>query len=107
MILGVFMLFMTFFLALQVTLLLHTRSLVSAAAFDGARLVASGAKSEGEAEAAIRALLGSLHPAISWSGTNDETVRVEVTTHPPSAIRALPIASEVKRVASIRREHKP
>ena len=102
------MLFMKLFFSLQIFLLLHTRSLVNAAAFDGARLVAAGAASPDEAEVRMRSLLGGLQVDVSWAGTTDTTVRVKVTARPSSPILAIPtLGAGVSRTASVRREGVP
>lgn len=104
-IVGVVILFVTLFFTLQTALLLYTRSVVTAAAFDGARLVATGRMSEGEAQSHVAHLLGNLTPRVSWS-SDDETVRVTVDADAPSSsitvIRGLSL--HVKRTVVVRRE---
>lgn len=95
----------TLFFVLQTALLLYTRSVVSAAAFEGARLVASGQTSETEASARVRSLLGKLDPRVTWVGT-DDAVRITVAANAPSSplllIRGWSI--HVSRSVSMRRE---
>ena len=99
------MLFMTLFFSLQIFLLMHTRSLVNAAAFDGARLVAAGAASQGEAETHMRSLLGGLQVEVTWAGTTEDTVRVTVTARPGSPILAIPtLGAGVSRTVNVRKE---
>lgn len=104
-IVGVVILFVTLFFTLQTALLLYTRSVVTAAAFDGARLVATGRMSEGEAQFHVAHLLGNLTPRVIWS-SDDETVRVTVDADAPSSaitvIRGLSL--HVTRTVVVRRE---
>ena len=81
---GVMVMLVTLFFVLQTALLLYTRSVVGAAAFEGARLVASGQRSETEASTTVQSLLRNLDPKVTWFGT-DDAVRVTVSADAPSS----------------------
>jgi Flp pilus assembly protein TadG len=105
--------------ATQTLIALHTRSVVTEAAYEGARAVAGArvdhddpaavAAAQAVAEAHVRDLLGRLgaRADIDWSGTTSETVEVTVSVTPPtflwSALRA-PARALVDRTVTVRVE---
>lgn len=101
-------------LAVQVMFDLYARSVVGAAAFDAARIVAgsdagASAGSEVQAEAAARASLGRYgdHAHFVWSETSQDVV-LTISVQSPSLLPALvggPLRLDtVNRTAVVRRE---
>lgn len=94
--------------AVQVLLSLHARSLVSAAAFDAARIAATSESIDTEA-GARRAdqLIGNMNPRLDWSATNDNEIVLTVVARGPTLfpdIAPLSDLGEVSRTARVRRE---
>ncbi|HEY6530823.1 MAG TPA: TadE family protein [Acidimicrobiales bacterium] len=105
--------------ATQTLIALHTRTVVTDAAYEGARAVAGArvdhrdpaaiAAAQAAAEERIRNLLGRLgeRADIDWSGTTPDTIRLRVSATPPSflweALRG-PGHALVERTVTIRVE---
>lgn len=82
-------------LAVQTLVALHTRSVVTDAAYEGARAVAGArvdhtdpaavADAQAAAEVKVRSLLGRFgdRVALDWSGTTTESVALTVRARPP------------------------
>jgi hypothetical protein len=105
--------------ATQTLVALHTRTVVTDAAYEGARSVAGArvdhddpaavAAAQATAEARVRELLGRLgdRAELDWSGTTSEVVQLHVSATPPSflweALRG-PGAALVDRTVSVQVE---
>ena len=90
----------------QLALNLYSASTVTAAAFDGARLVAGGdAVSTDDAEAHVRSLLGDQRVDFEWA-VGDEVVEVRVIAERPTRLlRDVPLPFDrVERTVRVRRE---
>jgi len=105
--------------ATQTLVALHTRTVVTDAAYEGARSVAGArvdhddpvavAAAQAAAEERVRGLLGRLgdRAELDWSGTTAEVVQLHVSATPPSFLwKALrgPGAALVDRTVSVRVE---
>lgn len=88
--------------AVQLALRLYATSVVTAAAYDAARLVATGADDAAGAEAHARSLLGDVGAAavFEWD-TGADAVRLRVVVEPP---QLLPPADVIDRTVTVRRE---
>ena len=92
--------------AVQVSLNLYAASTVTAAAFDGARLVAgSDAAPLDEAEAHVRSLLGDQDVDFTWE-VGDEVVALTVVAERPTRLlRDLRLPFDtIERTVRVRRE---
>jgi Flp pilus assembly protein TadG len=106
-------------LAVQTLIGLHTRSVVTDAAYEGARAVAGArvdhsdpaavASAQADAEVKVRSLLGRFgdRVALDWSGTTPDSVALTVRARPPgflwSALRGIGTAL-VERTVHVRVE---
>lgn len=106
-------------LAVQTLIGLHTRSVVTDAAYEGARAVAGArvdhsdpaavAAAQADAEVKVRSLLGRFgdRVALDWSGTTPDSVALTVRARPPgflwSALRGIGTAL-VERTVHVRVE---
>ena len=105
--------------AVQTLIALYTRSAVTDAAYQGARVVA-GARvdqdspaavrsAQADAEGQVRRLLGRFgdRTELDWSGTTDDAVRLTVKARPPgflwTALRG-PGSALIDRTVVVRRE---
>lgn len=86
---------------MQVALRLYTTSVVTSAAYDAARLVATG-DGRAAAEAHARSLLGDLGPdaVFEWNAGTD-AVRLRVVVEPP---HLLPPVDVIDRTVTVRLE---
>lgn len=96
--------------ATQLALNLYAASTVTAAAFDGARIVA-GSEAGGEpaacrdAEEHVRSLLGDLEVRFAWSVGADDVALTVVAERGTSLLRGLAVPFDtVERTVRIRRE---
>lgn len=95
--------------AVQLTVNLHTASVVTTAAHEAARLAAAGAD-RGEAEALAQSMLGDLgdDTRFEWSDADPDVVALRVVVEPPRV--ALPLVDDalgldvVDRTVTVRRE---
>ena len=105
--------------AVQTLVALHTRSVVTDAAYEGARAVAGArvdhtdpvavAEAQADASEKVRRLLGRFGEKVEldWSGTTDETVSLTVRARPPGFLWAAlrgPGAALVDRTVHVRVE---
>lgn len=106
-------------LAVQTLVALHTRSVVTDAAYEGARTVAGArvdhadptavAGAQADAEAKVRALLGRFGDRVEldWSGTTADQVALTVRARPPGFLWAAlrgPGSAIVDRTVHVRVE---
>ena len=95
--------------ATQLVLNLYATSVLTAAAFDGARIVAGGdggPEAEADAEAHVRQLIGDREELdLSWSYGDDSVALTVETSHPTMLLGALPLPFQhVSRTVEVRRE---
>ena len=92
--------------AVHVAVALHTRTVVGAAAEEGARAVAQSSDDVRGAEATVRAVLGGLPAELTWQ-VDDQQVALRVTARAPDVLRGIPVLDALRRVtrtAHVRRE---
>lgn len=92
--------------ATHVLLALYTRSVVGAAAEEGARSVAQGTSDPAQAAARVLSLLGRVPARLDWRIDDDEVV-LRVTARAPDVLRTVPVLEAlrtVERTARARRE---
>ena len=95
--------------AVQLVLNLYATSVVTAAAFDGARIVAGGdggPDAEADAEAHVRGLIGDRDDlALTWSYGDDVVALTVETSHPTTLLGSMPIPFQrISRTVEVRRE---
>ncbi len=105
--------------AVQTLVALHTRSVVTDAAYEGARAVAGArvdhtdpaavAAAQADAADTVRRLLGRFGDTVEldWSGTTTDTVSLTVRAHPPGFLWAAlrgPGAALIDRTVHVRVE---
>jgi hypothetical protein len=105
--------------AVQTLVALHTRSVVTDAAYEGARAVAGArvdhtdalavSEAQADASATVRRLLGRFGEKVEldWSGTTDQTVSLTVRARPPGFLWAAlrgPGAALIDRTVHVRVE---
>lgn len=95
--------------ATQLVLNLYATSVVTAAAFDGARIVAGGdggPEAEVDAEAHVRQLIGDRDDlTLTWSYRDDVVALTVETSHPTTLLGRMPIPFQhVSRTVQVRRE---
>jgi Flp pilus assembly protein TadG len=103
-----FLVVMTFLLiGIHVLLVMHTRTMVRAAAFDAARVVArSESASTGPGEQRIASLIGKLKPRSSWNTSANGFVTVTINAKSPG-VAPFGLLQDMKNVsitARVRRE---
>jgi Flp pilus assembly protein TadG len=102
-----FLVVMSFLLiGVHVLLVLHTRTMVRAAAFDAARVVArSNSANESFGDARITAMIGELNPQKSWSNANGfVSVTIEVKSPGMAPFGLMENLKKVSVTARVRRE---
>ena len=95
--------------AVQLVLNLYATSVVTAAAFDGARIVAGsdgGPTAEADAEAHVRDLIGAREELdLTWSYGEDVVALTVETAHPTTLLGSMPVPFQrVSRTVEVRRE---
>ena len=95
--------------ATQLVLNLYATSVLTAAAFDGARIVAGGdggPEAEADAEAHVRELIGDRDELdLSWTYGADSVALTVETSHPTTLLGSFPIPFQhVSRTVEVRRE---
>lgn len=93
-------------LATHVAVALHTRTVVGAAAEEGARAVAQSSDDVRGAEATVRSVLGDLPAELTWQ-VDDRQVALRVTARAPDVLRGIPVLDALRtvtRTAHVRRE---
>jgi hypothetical protein len=111
---GAVVVFLAFLLfAVQLLVGLYGRSVVTSAAYDGARLVAGHRSSDRvaartDAEQRMRQLVGGLDPQFDWSGSDDDIVVLRVQADNPRFMLpgfAGPLATDhIDRTVTVRVE---
>jgi hypothetical protein len=95
--------------AVQLVLNLYATSVVTAAAFDGARIVAGsagGSDAEADAEAYVRDLIGARDDLeLRWSYGGDTVSLTVETSHPTALLGSMPVPFQrIVRTVEVRRE---
>jgi len=95
--------------AVQLVLNLYATSVVTAAAFDGARIVAGsdgGPAVEADAEARVRELIGARDDlSLTWSYSADVVALTVETSHPTALLPGMPLPfQQISRTVEVRRE---
>ena len=94
--------------AVQLVLNLYATSVVTAAAFDGARIVAGsdgGPEAEVDAEAHVRSLLDGHDLDLSWSYDGGVVALTVETEHPTSLFGGMPLPYQrISRTVEVRME---
>lgn len=94
--------------AVQLVLNLYATSVVTAVAFDGARIVAGaegGREAERVAEAHVREVLGGHDLQLSWSYGDDVVALTVETEHPTSLLAGMGLPYQrIRRTVEVRRE---
>ena len=105
---GIAMLLGLLMFSLHVLLALHTRSVVTAVAWDAARSVArDGGPDTGEAQTRAVQLLSGLRPHLSWDDSTPDTVVLTVSVTSPGlvpGITSLDSLRQIQRTVRVRRE---